>query len=72
MLWGTLQVTPAMFAAIAAGQAASSVLCAANQCHLRVIDVGIDSDVQHIPAGPARHITALHNKVSQDRTEGGG
>lgn len=58
------QVTPAMYAAIAAGQAASSVLCAANDCYLSVVDVGIDSDVQHIKAAAAApHITTVHSKV---------
>lgn len=57
------QVTPAMYAAIAAGQAASSVLCAANQCRLNIVDVGIDADIQHINAAPGSHIRALHNKV---------
>jgi hypothetical protein len=58
-----------MFAAIASGQAASSVLCAANDCQLLLVDVGVDADLikpspqkgaaAHVEAG--RHI--MHRKV---------
>ena len=63
-----------MFAAIAAGQAASSVLCAANDCQLLLVDVGVDGDLlaegalggggAHIEGG--RHI--LHRKVKHTVT----
>jgi copper(I)-binding protein len=56
-------VTPAMFAAIAAGGAASSVLCRANDVkHLELVDVGVDADVSHVRAG-APGISVAHNKV---------
>jgi nicotinate-nucleotide--dimethylbenzimidazole phosphoribosyltransferase len=55
-------VTPAMFAAIARGQAASSVLAAANGCKVVLTDVGVDSDLSSIKGQlPA---TVLHQKVS--------
>jgi nicotinate-nucleotide--dimethylbenzimidazole phosphoribosyltransferase len=57
------QVTPAMFGAIARNQAASSVLCAANDCSLHLVDVGVDGDVTSAhPASP--HITVHHAKVA--------
>lgn len=52
-----------MFAAIAGGQAASSVLCAANDCFLDLIDVGVDADVTHMTAAPGTHTRVMHNKV---------
>lgn len=58
-----LQLTPAVFAAIAAGRAASSVLCAANGCSLELVDVGIDADVataQEPPAVGANATTKPH------------
>ncbi len=45
-------VTAAMFAAVANGQAACAVLCAANGLSLELVDVGVDADVSAIsPAG---------------------
>jgi NaMN:DMB phosphoribosyltransferase len=55
-------VTPAMFGAIARGQAASSVLAAANGCSVILTDVGVDGDLSSIKGQlPA---TVLHAKVS--------
>lgn len=56
-------VTPAMFAAIAQGQAASNALAAANDCGVILTDVGVDADVSHICSKTA---TVLHRKVSRD------
>lgn len=55
-------VTPAMFGAIARGQAASSVLAAANGCRVILTDVGVDEDLSSIKG----HLksTVLHRKVS--------
>jgi NaMN:DMB phosphoribosyltransferase len=49
------QVTPAIFRAIAAGKAASSVLCAAHGCQLHLLDVGVDADLESVAPG-APHI----------------
>lgn len=57
-------VTPAMFAAIARGQAASTVLAAANSCSVIITDVGIDGDVSSITATKPG-ITVVHRKVSR-------
>jgi nicotinate-nucleotide--dimethylbenzimidazole phosphoribosyltransferase len=55
-------VTPALFKAIARGQAASTVLAAANDCKVILTDVGIDGDVSWTqPATP--NTTLLHRKV---------
>ncbi len=52
------QVTPAVFRAIAAGKAASSVLCAANGCQLHLLDVGVDADVAAVaPGAPHIHVS---------------
>lgn len=58
-------VTPAMFAAIARGQAACNVLAAANSCSVILTDVGIASDVSSITAEAvqAPSTTLLHKKV---------
>lgn len=56
-------VTPAMFGAIARGQAASSVLAAANGCRVVLTDVGVDGDVTNI-TGSHLPTTVLHKKVS--------
>jgi NaMN:DMB phosphoribosyltransferase len=51
------QVTPAVFRAIAAGKAASSVLCAAQGCDLHLVDVGVAADLSSVAAA-APHIQA--------------
>lgn len=56
-------VTPAMFGAIARGQAASTVLAAANGCGVILTDVGVDGDVLNIAADVHHSITVLHRKV---------
>lgn len=63
-------VTQAMFGVIARGQAASSVLAAANDCAVILVDVGVDGDVtSHRTAGssqpglPGNPTTVLHKKV---------
>eukprot|EP00775_Hariotina_reticulata_P010334 gene10334-10491_t len=53
-----------MFGAIANGQAASSVLCAANSCHLLLTDVGVDGDVSGITPQQHSHIAVSHKKVA--------
>lgn len=55
-------VTPAMFGAIARGQAASSVLAAANGCKVILTDVGVAADVASIKG--QLPTTVLHRKVS--------
>jgi len=39
------------------------VLCAANDCSLLLVDVGIDGDVSHVGAGQ-QHIRVQHSKVA--------
>jgi NaMN:DMB phosphoribosyltransferase len=58
-------VTPAMFGAIARGQAASTVLAAANGCGVVLTDVGVDADISIVGAAEQRlPTTVLHRKVS--------
>jgi hypothetical protein len=61
------QVTRAMFGAVAQGQAASSVLCAANNVQLMLVDVGVDADVQQQEApstsAGVHSIVVMHCKV---------
>lgn len=58
-------VTPAMFATIAAGKAASNVLAATNGCRVILVDVGVDADVSSTqPSDPAA-VTVLHRKVRE-------
>ncbi|GBF88556.1 nicotinate-nucleotide-dimethylbenzimidazole phosphoribosyltransferase [Raphidocelis subcapitata] len=52
------EVTPAMFGAIARGQAVSSALCRANSIHLEVVDVGIDIEGDEEAQGPGKHADA--------------
>jgi hypothetical protein len=62
-----MQVTPAVFRGIAAGLAASSVLCRANGSHLLLVDVGVDHDVSAVTGKAASSdgcsITVRHEKV---------
>ncbi|KAF8073024.1 CYCB2-3 [Scenedesmus sp. PABB004] len=62
-------VTPAMFHAIAAGQAASSVLAAANGAGVVLVDVGVDADVTAAGAGAgapgAGAADVLHRKAAR-------
>lgn len=51
-----------MFRAIAAGGAASAVLCRQQDCTLELIDVGIDGDVSDVQSG-CPHISVVHAKV---------
>jgi NaMN:DMB phosphoribosyltransferase len=60
----TPQVTLAIFGAIARNQAASSVLCAANDCCLHLVDVGVDADVSTATSA-APHITVHHAKLAR-------
>jgi hypothetical protein len=59
-----------MFGAVARGQAASSVLCAANNVQLVLVDVGVDADVQlqqqqdPSSSAGANSIVVMHRKVS--------
>jgi NaMN:DMB phosphoribosyltransferase len=55
-------VTPAMFAAIARGQAACNVLAAQQQCGVILCDVGIDADVSHVQSTTPQ-VCVLHRKV---------
>lgn len=52
-------VTVAVYKAIAAGIAASSVLCEANNCELELIDMGVDASLTHIASGKP-HINVHH------------
>ena len=40
------EVSAAVFRSIASGDAASAVLCKANDCHLVLVDVGLDADIE--------------------------
>ena len=56
------QVTQSIFRAIARGQAASNVICAANSMRLVLVDVGIDGDVTNA-TGNGSSILVRHAKV---------
>ncbi len=57
------QVTQALFPAIAAGQAASAVVCAVNDCELELVDVGVDADISSVSSSNAQ-VHVHHQKVS--------
>ena len=57
------QVTQSIFKAIAKGQAASSVLSAANGTRLVLVDVGVDGDVTCVNGDGIDIIDVRHSKV---------
>jgi len=63
-----------VFRGIASGGAASTVLCAANDATLFLVDVGLDAEVADVEAADAAsHVIVLHEKIrpgSQDMVEG--
>lgn len=57
------QVTPAIFRAIAKGQAASSVLASAHGIRMVLVDVGVDADVADVQ-GSDSGVQVRHAKVA--------